>query len=269
MGDFLYICFMAVVYQHRRLDNNEIFYIGIGNNIRRAYIGSYAKKIGQKSKWRNSLWNNVVSKTDYIVEILYENISLEEAFTKEKELIKKYGRKDLGVGTLTNLTDGGEGTIGFAPEILERISRKGYKHTKESKQKISIASKLMDRKPHTEESKQKISEKAKGKQKRLGAILSEETRKKISDSNKGKTGFHNKGVSLREETIIKMSENIKIYGLSNGENNGRSKLNEVKVMEIRKRYNDGGITYVQLSKNYNVSPSLISSIITRRTWNHI
>ncbi len=28
---------MAIVYQHRRKDTNEIFYIGIGKNTNRAY----------------------------------------------------------------------------------------------------------------------------------------------------------------------------------------------------------------------------------------
>ena len=28
---------MAIVYLHRRTDNNEIFYVGIGDDIKRAY----------------------------------------------------------------------------------------------------------------------------------------------------------------------------------------------------------------------------------------
>lgn len=37
----------------------------------------------------------------------------QEAFDKEIELIKKYGRRDLDEGSLTNLTNGGEGMSGY------------------------------------------------------------------------------------------------------------------------------------------------------------
>jgi hypothetical protein len=39
----------------------------------------------------------------------------EAAFEQEAELIAKYGRRNLGTGTLCNLTDGGEGTSGWLP----------------------------------------------------------------------------------------------------------------------------------------------------------
>jgi hypothetical protein len=48
------------------------------------------------------------------------------AFLAEVELIAKYGRKDLGKGTLYNMTDGGEGCAGLV-------------HTMETKRKRSIA----------------------------------------------------------------------------------------------------------------------------------
>jgi hypothetical protein len=48
-----------------------------------------------------------------IVEIVHRFPTENEAFEKEKELIKEYGRRDLGTGTLCNLTDGGDGVRGF------------------------------------------------------------------------------------------------------------------------------------------------------------
>ena len=57
-----------------------------------------------------------------------ENLTEDEAFVLERELIKKYGRKDNCTGILRNLTDGGEGTS-------------GYKWTHEAKIKLSEACK--------------------------------------------------------------------------------------------------------------------------------
>ena len=53
--------------------------------------------------------------------ILKENLSEQEAFAYEKELIKFYGRKDLGTGILMNWTDGGEGTSNPSQETRRRI----------------------------------------------------------------------------------------------------------------------------------------------------
>lgn len=90
---------MAVVYQHRRNDTNEIFYIGIGKSKYRA---------GKKTN-RNSHWHRIVNKYGYTIEILYKNITWEESIKQEIRLIKKYGRKDLKKGNLVNQTNGGDG----------------------------------------------------------------------------------------------------------------------------------------------------------------
>jgi hypothetical protein len=128
---------MPVIYRHIRLDTNEPFYIGIGKTDKRAY----------SKKSRNKLWNNIVNKTEYIVEILMDNLTWEQACEKEKEFISMYGRKDLGKGTLVNMTDGGDGNNNFSKEVRERISNahkgnqygKGWKPTKEQIEKIKIA----------------------------------------------------------------------------------------------------------------------------------
>ena len=125
---------MPIVYRHIRIDKNEPFYVGIGNNEKRAYC----------KKGRNKLWQNIVSKSKYDVEILLQDLTWEQACEKEKEFIYIYGRKDLGKGTLVNMTDGGDGNNNFSKETREKISKahlgnqygKGWKPTKQQIENI-------------------------------------------------------------------------------------------------------------------------------------
>jgi hypothetical protein len=95
---------MAYLYRHIRLDTNQPFYIGISNiddNYKRAY----------KRTCRNKHWTNIINYTNYDVQILIDNLTIEEAKEKEKEFISLYGRVDLKTGCLVNLTDGGDGVL--------------------------------------------------------------------------------------------------------------------------------------------------------------
>jgi hypothetical protein len=83
---------MAYVYRHIRLDTNQPFYIGIGSD--RNYSRSYTKKR------RNQFWCNVAKKTEFIVEIILDDLSWEEACLKEIEFISLYGRRDIGARVL-------------------------------------------------------------------------------------------------------------------------------------------------------------------------
>lgn len=118
------------VYKHIRLDSNDVFYIGIGDETR-PYIKS----------GRNKHWKNIVNKHGYRIEILYSNVDVDFAIEKEIELIKKYGRVDLGTGILVNMTDGGEGCVGIvhSNETKEKISKhfKGVKLSKGHRDNIS------------------------------------------------------------------------------------------------------------------------------------
>ena len=97
---------MAIVYQHRRLDKNTVFYVGIGTTKDRAYCKTN----------RNSHWRSIVSKTKYEVDILIDGCSWEDACKVEKGLIEAYGRYDLSMGPLVNQTDGGEGNSKLSPK---------------------------------------------------------------------------------------------------------------------------------------------------------
>lgn len=127
---------MAYLYRHIRLDKNQPFYIGIGSD-------SSFKRAFEKTR-RSQLWNKIVSKTSYEVEIIFDNLTWEEACKKEIEFISIYGRKDLGTGVLVNLTDGGEGALGrkyiASQETKEKLrkSHLGFKHSDETKLKHSL-----------------------------------------------------------------------------------------------------------------------------------
>jgi hypothetical protein len=99
------------LYRHLK-PNGEIFYIGIGKDLKRAY-----------NKYnRTTLWTRVVDKHGYEVQILKTKLSKDEACELEKTLISWYGRIDLGTGVLVNMTDGGDGTSNKSPETRNKIS---------------------------------------------------------------------------------------------------------------------------------------------------
>jgi len=110
---------MAYVYTHTRLDTNEIFYIGIGSDV----LGKHRRAFSKKG--RSKFWKDMIKNREYRVDVVYDNLSWEDACKKEIELIFKYGRRDLGKGTLVNLTNGGDGVSGYfhSNERIIKISK--------------------------------------------------------------------------------------------------------------------------------------------------
>ncbi len=101
------------LYRHIRLDTGEPFYIGIGT---KEYVNSKNSYRRAFTKTRNNkIWKSVVEKTEYEVEILLESDYYEFIKQKEIEFIALHGRKNIKTGTLVNLTDGGEGNLGWIP----------------------------------------------------------------------------------------------------------------------------------------------------------
>lgn len=97
---------MAYLYRHIRLDKNEPFYIGIGSDC------NYNRAYEIRGNRRNIVWSRIASKSKIEVEIMLDGLTWDEACQKEIEFIKLYGRLDLNNGILSNLTNGGDGTIG-------------------------------------------------------------------------------------------------------------------------------------------------------------
>ena len=162
-----------VVYFHINPLTNKVFYVGIGRP-KRAY-----HKHG-----RSQFWKNEVNKYGYIVDIIHEGLTIEEARNLEIFYIKRFGRRDLGEGTLVNHTNGGEGFNGL---LL----------TEETRQKMSEAGKK--RKPISEETRKKMSETGKKR------VFTDEHKRKISEGKKGCIGGM-EGKKHSEETKKKMSE---------------------------------------------------------------
>ena len=181
---------MAYVYRHIRLDKNEPFYIGASSLNDENYERAYNKYR------RTSFWKNI-AKFGYDVEIIFDDLSWEEAQKKEKEFIKLYGRKNLNNGTLCNLTDGGEGNLNrkHTEEAKIKISEAGKgrthnigkKHSIETRIKRSNSLKGIKR---SEETKRKLSEFQKGNKNWLGKHHTEESKLKISLKQRGITKEH-------------------------------------------------------------------------------
>jgi hypothetical protein len=109
----------------------EPFYIGKGcdhrmyDHLHQAeYLLEHnVQPFGNKLKF-NILLKILKENLEPIIEKIWMNDDESHVFQKETYFIKLIGRRDLGLGPLSNMTDGGEGS-------------RGYKHTNESIEKIS------------------------------------------------------------------------------------------------------------------------------------
>jgi hypothetical protein len=105
---------MHYLYRHIRLDKNEPFYIGIGTKTNvnfKTFISEYRRAFSKQRK-DSKIWNLIVNKTDYEVEILFESDDYNFIKQKEIEFISLYGRINNNTGILSNMTNGGDGTLG-------------------------------------------------------------------------------------------------------------------------------------------------------------
>lgn len=216
---------MAYLYRHIRLDKNQPFYIGIGKNSNSNFSRAYYKS---KQK-RNKIWIDIISKTSYKVEILFDDISWEEACEKEKEFINLYGRIDLKTGTLANMTNGGDGMVGV-------IRSEEYKLKVSQRQKDGKA--YWFGKTLTEDHKQKISNSLKNR------VHSEDTKNKISNSLKGQNHqFYGKSTPISKK-VVDIYTNIIYDSIRLCEKH--TKLKKLSEKLSGKRKNNTSIRYYDL-----------------------
>jgi hypothetical protein len=98
----------------------EPFYVGKGKNYRYKVHLIVSDKI---NKLKQNTLNKIkkVNKEPIVIK-LYENVSEYSAFRLERYLIKLIGRRDLKLGPLVNLTNGGEGTSGTIYTLERRTN---------------------------------------------------------------------------------------------------------------------------------------------------
>jgi hypothetical protein len=179
------------VYLYRDEKGSPI-YVGKGNN-RRAWDHLRRK---DKHPLTHKIQKMIREGYNPQPEFLITGVDEEFALFAEEEAIKKYGRRDLGAGTLLNLSDGGrQGASGSirSNEFKMNVSKlhKGKMVSDETKAKLSASKKGKPTwnkgKTHTEETRAKIASASKG---RIGTFKgkthTEETRAKLSAAQKGK-----------------------------------------------------------------------------------
>lgn len=132
---------------------------------------------------------------------LYENLENEESLEMEKYVIKKIGRRDLGLGTLVNQTDGGDGRLTS---------------------------------PHSNETKLKISNTKKSQH--LHSIITDDFKEYLREINTGSNnpmfGKHHSEKTKEEHSLRVSGVNHPMFG---------KKHNEETINKIKERRNKSNI----------------------------
>ena len=184
-----------IVYCLRRQDKldkfnaelNEPFYFGKGI-LSRAYCHrkeALRLRNDPNAKNSNIIKNRIIHKLweqglDFVEDIIFVELTNDEACGIEIEAIKAYGRIDLGTGCLANMTNGGDGVVGliFSEEHKRKLSENHWdssgennpnwkiSRSEDTNLKIGEANRGenngMWNVPHTDEWKQFMSEKFTG-----------------------------------------------------------------------------------------------------------
>jgi hypothetical protein len=227
------------VYLHRRASDGLVFYVGKGTGPR-AWVWQN----------RNPYWANTKAKHGLEVEIAVCGLGEDEAFAHEKRLIAKLSNEG---HPLTNLTMGGEGMSGYTytdehrrkisdaakgrvrseAEVEKwRASRAGWKHSEETKAKLSAIGAGKKRGPLPDNVKEKIAKANTGKH------HSAETRAKISANRSGiaaRPEHVEKRIKARIASGYKHSEETraKIGAANSKALKGKPMLDHVKEMLVR------------------------------------
>jgi hypothetical protein len=199
-GEFIYD---DIVFEY------EPFYIGKGCGDR-IKSSLFDRESPFKVKKVKSLKNNGI---DIISIKLYENLENVESLKLEIETIKKIGRRNLKLGPLTNLTDGGDG----------RLSS-----------------------PHSYETKQKISETKKSQG--LSIKHSDETKEYLRFINIGES---NPMFGKKHTDKIKESQSIRVSGKKHPMFGKKHNDETIKIIKERRNKSVDQELFNRLSKERN------------------
>jgi len=184
------------VYTYSYPDGGLPFYVGKGcgerdtKHLRSARCASESKSFNIRTILK-LLRNN----QEPVITRIVENVDEELALFIEEEFITKYGRRDLGTGVLTNLTNGGDGVSGFV-------------RSEESKAKHSKSTTGTNH--HFYGKKMKVETKAKISKSHIGMKPSLITRAKLSVSAKARGYSQSKIEAMRKvNTGCKRTEEYK------------------------------------------------------------
>lgn len=247
--------------------NNRPFYIGKGKKYRAQ------EHINQPNRGKNNIKINIINKIikDGLKPILYyyeKNISENQAFLLEIELIKKYGKLVDGTGSLANLTNGGEGLS-------------GYNFTDDHRTKIGLKHK---NKKLSEETKNKLSLFRSGKtlEDIVGVEKAKTIKEKMSISRKGILSGQNNPMYGKKGILHPNYRKPGLRGNKNGmfdkthTDDVKQKLRDFRIQEFNNRINniddniknliiedyvDNHEPLYRLKKKYGLSSKFISTIL--------
>ena len=123
------------VYLYSDITTGVVFYVGKGKG------GRYLIEchLGQNRFLDNKI--NKIGIDNIMISFTQSDLLEVIAFETEKCFIAFYGRRDLGTGTLCNLTDGGDGPSGVSEETRRKLRDAGIgrKPTDETRKKLSLS----------------------------------------------------------------------------------------------------------------------------------
>jgi hypothetical protein len=216
----------TLLYFHRRNDDNTIFYVGIGG-----------KRRPSDTTNRNRYWHNIVEKVGYSVEIIHTNLTWEQACILEIKYIKQFGRFDLGLGKLVNMTDGGDGVKGKDCNG-EKNGFFNKNHKTETKKLISIWNKEnKEYKPMSVDAKIDLSDKIKEQYK-----------------NGRKSPWQDKKRPDEDRRSISLT---------------KSSLSILDVKNIQQLFFIEGLRKCDIYKKYNISRSFLDVLLNDDIWKNL